>query len=64
MIRQYGALLGASALALVLGGAATAKLPAAGATAPAWSGRTTTGKTITSAQFKGRPILLNFFAYG
>lgn len=64
MIRQYGALLGAAALALVLGGAATAKLPAAGAVAPAWTGKTTTGKMISSAQFKGKPVLLNFFAYG
>ena len=43
-----------------------AALPAAalvkkGQTAPAWSGKTTAGKAISSAQFKGKVVLLNFF---
>ena len=46
--------------------AASLSLPAAaivkaGQTAPAWSGKTTTGKALSSAQLKGKVVLLNFF---
>ena len=32
-----------------------------GRAAPAWSGKTVAGKPISSAQLKGKVVLLNFF---
>ena len=40
-----------------------AALPPAGRPAPAWSGKTTTGKSLSSAQLKGKVVLLNFFGF-
>lgn len=40
-----------------------AALPATGKAAPAWSGKTTDGKTLSSAQLKGKVVLLNFFNF-
>ena len=51
-----------AALALAVGLAApAAAIVKAGAAAPAWSGKTTTGKALSSAQLKGKVVLLNFF---
>ena len=49
--------------ALGLAGAASADLIKAGKAAPAWSGKTVAGKAIKSSQFKGKVVLVNFFAY-
>ena len=35
----------------------------AGQTAPAWSAKTIQGKAISSAQYQGKPVLLNFFGF-
>ncbi len=40
-----------------------ADLPAVGKLAPPWSGKTVDGKALTSAQYKGKVVLLNFFSY-
>lgn len=32
-----------------------------GQKAPAWSGKTTAGKALSSGQLKGKVVLLNFF---
>lgn len=45
-------------------GIAYADLIPVGKAAPTWSAKTLAGKPISSAQFKGKPYLLNFFAYG
>jgi hypothetical protein len=52
-------LLSALACAALL--SAAAALPAKGKAAPAWSGKTTAGKSISSSQLKGKVVLLNFF---
>lgn len=55
---------GASALAvLALGSVAFAAPLAKGKTAPAWSAKTVQGKAISSAQLKGKVVLMNFFSY-
>ncbi len=54
---QWSAVAGAT-LALATGASA---LVAKGKTAPAWSGKTVQGKAISSGQFKGKVVLLNFF---
>jgi len=36
---------------------------AKGKPAPAWSGKTVEGKPLSSAQFKGKVVLMNFFGY-
>jgi hypothetical protein len=64
MIQQAWRLPAVAAAVLGLGAAASAALPAAGKTAPAWSGKTVAGKAISSAQFKGKVVLMNFFSYG
>jgi len=46
---------------LTMATAAGANLPARGKAAPAWSGKTVAGKAISSTQFKGKVVLLNFF---
>lgn len=56
-VRRVG-LLGAAVLALATPGQALIPL---GRPAPAWSGKTITGKPLSSAQFKGKVVLLNFF---
>jgi hypothetical protein len=56
--------LSCAALALGLVTAASAALPGAGKTAPSWSGKTIAGKAISSAQLKGKVVLMNFFSYG
>ena len=48
---------------LAFAAGASASLPAPGKAAPAWSGKTITGKTLTSAQTKGKVVLLNFFNF-
>ena len=48
---------------LALAGGASANLPASGKAAPAWGGKTTAGKAISSAQTKGKVVLLNFFNF-
>lgn len=50
------------ALALATNGTAFAALPQ-GKVAPAWSGKTVEGKPITSAQFKGKVVVMNFFGF-
>lgn len=50
--------------ALGLATVASADLIAAGKTAPAWSGKTLAGKTLSSAQLKNKVVLVNFFSYG
>jgi hypothetical protein len=53
--------IAAAAVALgVLGGPAYA-IVGAGKAAPAWSGKTTAGKPLSSAKLKGKVVLLNFF---
>lgn len=58
--------LGAWRLGAITILAVGAALPAsaivrAGQAAPAWSGKTTAGKSLSSAQLKGKVVLLNFF---
>lgn len=55
---------GAALLAVTLAatGAAQAAFPK-GKPAPAWSGKTVEGKPISSAQFKGKVVVMNFFGY-
>jgi cytochrome oxidase Cu insertion factor (SCO1/SenC/PrrC family) len=54
----------AAVLAGVLAvGSASAALISKGKVAPAWSGKTVDGKPISSAQLKGKVVLLNFFSY-
>ena len=48
---------------LVSAAGASAALPATGKAAPAWGGKTTAGKAISSVQTKGRVVLLNFFNF-
>lgn len=55
------ALLG---LTLMVAGASSASLIGPGKPAPAWSAKTVAGKAISSTQFKGKVVLLNFFSYG
>lgn len=45
------ALLAVPALAIV----------SVGKPAPAWTGKTTTGKAMSSAQLKGKVVVMNFF---
>lgn len=56
-------LLVAAGLMLAWGGNAWA-LIGAGKTAPSWSGKTVAGQPISSSQFKGKVVLMNFFSYG
>ena len=51
------------AAVLTLAGGARAALPGAGKPAPAWAGKTTDGKDISLAKYKGKVVLLNFFSY-
>lgn len=56
--------IGAVALAaMILGGASLADPLPKGKVAPAWTGKTVAGKSIKSAQFKGKVVLMNFFSY-
>lgn len=64
MFKRLGVLVGSACLGLLLTGISQAEILKAGKPAPAWTGKTVAGKKISSAQFKGRPVLLNFFAYG
>ena len=57
--RAAGLLVGSAAFAM---GALAAPLKT-GQSAPAWTGKTVQGKAITSAQYKGKVVLLNFFGY-
>ena len=52
------AAIGALALGVALPASAIVK---AGQKAPAWSGKTTKGKSLSSAQLKGKVVVLNFF---
>jgi len=58
---RNAALLG---LTLVLAGASSASLIGPGKPAPVWSAKTLAGKPISSAQLKGKVVLVNFFSYG
>jgi hypothetical protein len=50
--------------ALILAGAGAAHATIAkGKPAPAWSGKTVEGKALSSAQLKGKVVLMNFFGY-
>lgn len=64
-MRTVWARLGtAVAVALTVGvGAASADIVPKGKTAPAWSGKSVQGKTVSSGQYKGKVVLLNFFSY-
>jgi hypothetical protein len=53
------AAVGALALALATG--VSAQILPAGKAAPKWSGKTVAGKAISSTQYKGKVVLLNFF---
>lgn len=55
----WPALLSAALAALVA--APALAIVAAGKPAPAWTGKTTTGKSLSSAQLKGKVVVLNFF---
>lgn len=57
---RYAALGGAL---YALAGSASAALLATGKAIPAWSGKTTTGKPISAAEYKGKALLVNFFSY-
>ena len=59
---RRAAALGTIALAFAAG--ASAAQINAGKLAPSWKARTVAGKPISSAQFKGKIVLLNFFSYG
>jgi hypothetical protein len=61
--RLRGLLLAATGLMIAMSGNAWA-LIGTGKTAPAWSGKTVAGQAISSAQFKGKVVLMNFFSYG
>ena len=52
--------LGAVAALTVMAGPASA-IVTAGKPAPAWSGKTTAGKALSSTQLKGKVVLVNFF---
>jgi len=58
--RVWGLSAGLSALAM-LAITATAAPVGKGKAAPAWSGKTVAGKAISSGQYKGKVVLLNFF---
>jgi hypothetical protein len=50
--------------ALILGGSGAAHATLAkGKPAPAWSGKTVEGRALSSAQLKGKVVLMNFFGY-
>jgi hypothetical protein len=51
-----------AALLLSAASAAHATL-AKGKPAPAWNGKTVEGKALSSSQFKGKVVLMNFFGY-
>lgn len=56
--------VGVAALAAsVIGSAGLAAPLPKGKVAPAWSAKTVQGKSVSSAQFKGKVVLLNFFSY-
>jgi len=57
--RLFAALGAAAALAA----GASADILKAGKAAPAWRGKTTAGKPISSAQLKNKTVLMNFFSY-
>lgn len=59
-----GLLRGSVLLMLAVGamGTAHAAFPK-GKPAPAWSGKMLDGKAISSAQFKGKVVVMNFFGY-
>ncbi|HEU4753725.1 MAG TPA: hypothetical protein VFU47_11510 [Armatimonadota bacterium] len=46
-----------------LGLTARADVIKPGKVAPTWSGKTVAGKPISSSQYKGKVVLLNFFGY-
>jgi hypothetical protein len=54
LLAAAGSLLGVGAGAATIG---------VGKTAPAWSGKTVQGKPISSAQYKGKVVLMNFFGF-
>ncbi len=55
--------LAAVALCLGLTLVGRAEMIKTGKTAPAWSGKSLAGKTVKSADFKGKVLLMNFFSY-
>ncbi len=61
MVQTRG--LFAAALTLIAASAANqaSAITPVGKPAPAWSGKTTAGKALSSAQLKGKVVLLNFF---
>jgi hypothetical protein len=59
---RWGA-LAAGAAVLVSVMQASGEIIKAGKPAPAWSAKTVEGKAISSARFKGKPVLMNFFNY-
>lgn len=48
---------------IALAGGASAAVIGKGKTAPAWKGKTLAGKSLSSAQLKGKAVLMNFFSY-
>lgn len=48
---------------MMLATGAAASLITRGKAAPAWSGKTIAGATLSSTQLKDRVVLLNFFSY-
>lgn len=63
-IKFWHTAVGTGFLTLSLAVAGGADLPRAGKTAPVWKGKTVAGKPISSAEFKGKVVLVNFFSYG
>ncbi len=59
LMRRIASIAGALTLALAVG--VSAQILPKGKTAPAWSGKTVTGKAISASQYKGKVVLLNFF---
>lgn len=59
-----GVVRGAALLTLTLTAASAVQAAyPKGKPAPTWSGKTIAGKPITSAQFKGKVVVMNFFGY-
>jgi hypothetical protein len=57
---RWGKIAGLAILAGALAAPSFA-IVAAGKPAPAWTGKTTTGKPLGSAQLKGKVVVMNFF---
>jgi hypothetical protein len=60
---RFGRAATLAAVVVSLAGAASAALVPAGKAMPAWTGKSTTGKALSSKQLKGKVVLMNFFSY-